>query len=123
MNIQDPSLYAVTPREISTPFTYPWANVPRFLPPFQTHNLQPFSMYGMQPFYPMNQFGYPFASPQYANYGQQTFVPPMYYGYGTPFQAAPCTTVQGGAFGAPSFPAVQNWIPPVQNWPFQKFWY
>ena len=102
MYFNDPSLYAVTPREINTPFSggYPfaWQNVARFFNPYQAYGLQQFLPYGMQHFFPMEKYGFP--------YGAQSFVPPM-YGYGTP----PWMTMQGGSF----LPTPQNWQRP--------FWY
>jgi hypothetical protein len=113
MYFNDPSLYAVTPREINTPFTggYPfaWGNVQRFINPYQAYGLQhclPYGMqqYGMQHFYPtVEKYGVPF--------GAQQFVPPMFgYGYGTP-----PWMMQGNSFGMPFVPTLQSWQRP--------FWY
>ena len=101
MNLNDPSLYAVTPREMTT-YPFAWQNVPRFIPPFQP--------YGMQPFYPMGQFNAPYGAPMYPSYGAQTFVPPLFhYGDNTPFHT------QAGSFGLPIFSGYQGWQKP--------FWY
>ncbi len=112
MYLNDPTLYSVTPREMSTPFVggfpFAWQNIPRLQPPFQSYGMQPFHPYGMQHF---GQFGFtPFQA-----YGTPYFVPPFAYSYGTPSQTAPWMATPGGACNLPFTPPIQGWQRP--------FWY
>lgn len=103
MNINDPSLYAVTPREMSMPFVgghpFAWQNAPQFVPPFQGYGMP--LQYGHA--YP---YGYPSLQGQYK--------PPfMTNPFATPYSYMPYQTLPFGGTGS-TFP-IQGWQRP--------FWY